>query len=182
MRYKLALIHVELVESRSAIWAFTRKSVRGIEHKYRVRDRNFAARNEWTCVVRVSKNPRDHIEVRPVDVPTLAAWANLERRSLTFPRATRPGYTNRRYCFVAIADYTGQRTKRTAGRGQREALPPWFQQLRSRMRLKKTVRPTHGTDGDKLVLLAAPDDHATMIRYFFPTKVWPLKDRRGLRE
>ena len=44
------------------------------------------------------------------------------------------------------------------------------------MRLKKNVRPTRGTDGESLVVLVAPDDHAMMIRLFFATKVWVLKE------
>jgi hypothetical protein len=44
------------------------------------------------------------------------------------------------------------------------------------MRLKRNVRPTRGTDGDALVVLVAADDHAAMIRLFFATKVWVLKE------
>jgi hypothetical protein len=179
--YKIGLVQVDRVDSREAVWDFAKKPVRGTEHTYRVHDANLPSRNDWMFIVRVPRDPRASIEIRPVIVPALAAWSKLERRSLTFPRATRTGYTGQRYCFVALADITGARTKRTASKGEQRALPPWFRQLRSRMRLKKTVRPTRGTDGEKLVMLVGPSDHATMIRYFFPTKVWPLKERRGIR-
>ena len=45
------------------------------------------------------------------------------------------------------------------------------------MRLKQNVRPTRGTDGDALVILVPAGDHAAMIRLFFATKVWVLKER-----
>jgi hypothetical protein len=44
------------------------------------------------------------------------------------------------------------------------------------MRLKHNVRPTKGTDGESLVVLVQPNDHAAMIRLFFATKVWVLKE------
>jgi hypothetical protein len=44
------------------------------------------------------------------------------------------------------------------------------------MRRKEVVRPTRGTDGQSLVLLVPADDHAGMIRLFFATKVWVLKE------
>jgi hydrogenase maturation factor len=48
--------------------------------------------------------------------------------------------------------------------------------MRGRMRRKQNVRPTKGTDGDALVVLVQPGDHAAMIRLFFATKVWVLKE------
>jgi hypothetical protein len=48
------------------------------------------------------------------------------------------------------------------------------------MRTKKSVRSTHGNDGEDLVALVAADDHAGMIRLFFATKVWVLKERISL--
>ena len=49
------------------------------------------------------------------------------------------------------------------------------------MRRKEVVRSTRGTDGNALVLLV-PDDHASMIRLFFATKVWVLKEGFSLGE
>jgi hypothetical protein len=48
------------------------------------------------------------------------------------------------------------------------------------MRLKQKVRTTKGNDGEDLVILVRPDDHETMIRLFFATKVWVLKERIAL--
>jgi hypothetical protein len=63
---------------------------------------------------------------------------------------------------------------------QRDQLPRWFDPLRRRMRIKEKVRNTRGTDGQVLVLLVHADDHPTMIRLFFATKVWIMKERVAL--
>ena len=63
---------------------------------------------------------------------------------------------------------------------ERGDLPPWFEPLKGRMRIKQNVRTTRGTDGQALVVLVAPDDHAAMIRLFFATKVWVLKEKIAL--
>jgi hypothetical protein len=44
------------------------------------------------------------------------------------------------------------------------------------MRRKERVRSTRGTDGNALVVLVNPDDHAMMIRLYFAMKVWVLKE------
>jgi hypothetical protein len=77
---------------------------------------------------------------------------------------------------VALADPTGGRTKDVVKGDERDRLPAWFDPLRGRMRRKQNVRPTRGTDGESLVVLVAADDHASMIRLFFATKVWVLKE------
>jgi hypothetical protein len=91
--------------------------------------------------------------------------------------ATKGEARGRRYCLVALADPTGERSRDVIRGDERSKLPPWFDAVASRMRLKQTVRPTKGTDAQSLVVLVAPDDHATMIRLFFATKVWVLKER-----
>ena len=48
------------------------------------------------------------------------------------------------------------------------------------MRLKQNVRPTRGTDGQALVVLVGANDHEAMIRLFFATKVWVLKEAVAL--
>ncbi len=44
------------------------------------------------------------------------------------------------------------------------------------MRRKETVKLTRGTDGQALVVLVPAGDYAEMIRLFFATKVWVLKE------
>jgi hypothetical protein len=48
------------------------------------------------------------------------------------------------------------------------------------MRIKEKVRPTRGTDGKALVVLVPPGAHEWMIRLFFATKVWVLKEKIAL--
>jgi hypothetical protein len=99
---------------------------------------------------------------------------------LTFTRATKGDARGKWYCPVALADPTGVRSRAVVRGDQRERLPKWFDELRKRMRIKEKVRNTRGTDSQALVLLVDPDDHATMIRLFFATKVWIMKERIAL--
>ena len=74
------------------------------------------------------------------------------------------------------SDPRGTRTKDVIRWDQRRDLPRWFEGLERRMRMKERVRSTKGTDGNTLVLLVNPDDHAMMIRLYFAMKVWVLKE------
>jgi hypothetical protein len=150
-RYQLDRVMIEAGESRPATWTFGGDAVSGTEQAYAVTDANYSS-------------------------PNLKVWAELADRSLTFSRATRREARGRWYCQVALADPTGSRTKDVVKGDERRRLPPWFDPLQGRMRLKRNVRPTRGTDGDALVVLVAADDHAAMIRLFFATKVWVLKE------
>jgi hypothetical protein len=81
---------------------------------------------------------------------------------------------------VALADPTGEKSRAIVRADQRGKLPRWFDALRGRMRVKEKVKSTRGTDGRSLVVLVPADDHASMIRLFFATKVWILKERIAL--
>jgi hypothetical protein len=179
-RYSPDKLDIQPAGERPATWTFTRDAVSGTEFRYAVTDGNFESRNGWEFVVRVPKDRGDRIEVRPQIVPNLKAWARLERRSLTFARATKTGYTGRVYCQVALADTTGERTKDVARTDERADLPRWFDAFRTRLRAKGTVRATKGHDEDQLVAVVDKDDHAAMIALFFATKVWVLKEKFAL--
>jgi hypothetical protein len=172
-RYRLDIVAVHPGGHRPATWAFARTPVSGIEYSYSVTDGNFRARNEWEFVVRVPKKAGERIEVRPARVPNVNVWADLERRSLTFKRATRQSYRGSLYCVVSLADATGQKSRMLVM--DKSDLPRWFQQLQPRLRKKTTVASTRGTDAEALVLYCAPGDHAFMIRAFFAMKVWVLR-------
>ena len=176
-KYQPDSLQIIRTTERPATWSFTREPVSGTEFTYAVVDGNFRSRNVWEFTVRVPEGRDERVEVRPRLTPSLAAWAGLERRSLTFTRARKSAYRGWLYGQVALADPTGGRTKDVVKGDERDSLPPWFDGLRSRMRLKQNVRPTRGTDGQSLVVLVRPDDHATMIRLFFATKVWVLKEK-----
>lgn len=176
-RYDLDRVTVEPGESRPATWTFAGEAVTGTEKSYTVTDANFTRQNEWGFIVRVPKGRGTRIEVRPRSTPTVKAWAELTDRSLTFLPATKGETRGRWYAQVALADPTGGRSKDVVRGDERSLLPKWFDRLQGRMRLKKNVRTTRGTDGESLVILVPSGDHAAMIRLFFATKVWVLKER-----
>lgn len=175
--YKLDLIEIEPGLSRLATWTFAGAGMSGTEQSYRVVDGNFPRRNEWEFIVRLPKKRTERIEVRPRTTPNVQAWAELPDRSLTFMRGTLGAAKGKRYCQIALADATHNKTKDIVRADERDRLPRWFAPLASRIRRKQSVRPTKGTDGDALVLLVGPDDYAAMIRAFFACKVWVLKER-----
>jgi len=175
-RYRLEKVVIEPIEERTASWGFAGRAVTGTEYFFTVTDGNYRQRNRWEFVVRVPRAPADRIEVRPTRLPNDGAWAELDRRSLTFNRATRGAYRGQTYCQVALADPTGNRTKDVVHRGEQQSLPAWFDQLSSRIKVKDTVRQSSGTDGHALVALVGPHDFEAMIRLFFACKVWILKE------
>ncbi|HEX6432971.1 MAG TPA: hypothetical protein VFZ87_01955 [Gemmatimonadales bacterium] len=179
-RYDLDRVTVEPGEERASSWTFGGKPVTGVEQTYIVRDENFRSRNEWEFIVRIPRVRGERIEVRPRTTPNVRAWAELPDRSLTFSRASKGGARGKWYCQVALADPTGAKSRSIVRGDQRAKLPRWFDSLRGRMRVKETVKPTRGTDGQSLVVLVPADDHASMIRLFFATKVWILKERVAL--
>jgi hypothetical protein len=174
--YSLEKVLVAGGERRAATWTFGGTPVSGVEQTYTVTDTNFLANNQWEFIVRLPRTSGDSIEVRPRTTPAVKVWAELPDRSLTFMRATRGAARGKRYCQVALADVTGERSRSVVRADQRDSLPRWFGPLRTRMRTKHVVKPTRGTDGDSLVVLVTADDYASMIRLFFATKVWILKE------
>lgn len=176
-RYRLDKVDIAASGERSASWGFAGGAVSGSEHSFVVTDGNYRRRNHWEFVARVPKETGGRIEVRPTLLPNDRAWADLDRRSLTFARATRSRYRGQRYCQVALADPQGLRTKDLVHKGEKDRLPAWFRQIGGRIKVKETVRATKGTDGHALVAIVGSDDYATMIRLFFAMKVWVLKEK-----
>jgi hypothetical protein len=179
-RYQLDKVKVEPGETRASAWTFGGRPVSGTEQSYVVLDGNFRSRNQWEFIVRTPRQAGERIEVRPRTTPNVRAWAELPDRSLTFSRATRGAAKGKWYCQVALADPTGNRSRDVVRGDERQLLPRWFDSVRGRMRTKAKVRTTRGTDGEALVLLISPGDHEAMIRLFFATKVWVLKERFAL--
>ena len=181
-RYRLDKVEIHPSGERNASWGFAGRAVTGTEYTFVVTDGNYRQRNHWEFVARVPKASADRIEIRPTLLPSDRAWAELDRRSLTFNRATKSSYRGLRYCQVALADPAGRRTKDVVHRGEKDKLPSWFKQISSRIKIKETVRQTHGTDGHALVVTVGANDYETMIRLFFTMKVWILKERIVLPE
>jgi hypothetical protein len=176
----LEKVTVTAGEQRPSTWTFGGKAMAGLEQTYTVRDANFTSRNEWEFIIRWPRERDGRIEVRPRSSPNVKVWAELPDRSLTFSRATIGAARGKWYCQVALADPTGLRSRSVVRGDERQLLPSWFQQLRGRMREKARVRSTKGTDRQALVVLVPANDHAAMIRLFFATKVWILKERFAL--
>jgi hypothetical protein len=176
-RYRLDRVAVVPGEQRASTWTFGGKPMSGTEQTYHVLDGNFLSRNEWVFVVRLPKERDARIEVRPRVTPNVKVWAELPDRSITFSRATKGDARGKWYCQVALADPTGGRSRDIVRGDERGSLPAWFDALRGRMRVKQNVKSTKGTDGEALVVLISAGDHAAMIRLFFATKVWVLKER-----
>lgn len=176
-RYRLDKVDIAASGERNASWGFAGRAVNGTEHAFVVTDGNYRQRNHWEFIARVAKEASGRVEVRPSLLPNDRAWADLDRRSLTFNRATKSRYRGQRYCQVALADPRGVRTKDIVHKGEKDHLPAWFRQIGGRIKVKETVRATRGTDGHALVVTVGNDDYATMIRLFFAMKVWVLKEK-----
>jgi hypothetical protein len=188
-RYRLDQVAVEAGEVRRGKWSFAKGGrqapVRGNEHSYAVTDGNLGGRNKWEFLVRVPDQSEGRVEIRPRATPPMQTWKALTYRSLQFQKATKGDARGRRYCKVSLAvppsgrareDPRGTRTKDIVRWDERRGLPRWFEGLERRMRTKERVRSTRGTDGNTLVMLVDPDDHEMMIRLYFATKVWVLKE------
>jgi hypothetical protein len=188
-RYRLDKVAVEAGEVRRGKWSFAKGGrqapVRGNEHVYAVTDENLGGRNKWEFLVRVPDDSDGRVEIRPRATPPLQTWKALTYRSLQFQKATKGEARGKRYAKVSLAvppsgraseDPRGNRTKDVIRTDQRRDLPRWFEGLERRMRAKDRVRSTRGTDGNTLVVLVNPDDHAAMIRLYFAMKVWVLKE------
>ena len=179
-RYRLDRVIVEPGEQRASTWTFGGEAMAGIEQSFTVRDQNFSGRNQWEFIVRTPSARDGRVEVRPRTTPNVKVWAELPDRSLTFLRATKGEARGKWYCKVALADPTGLKSRDVVRADERAELPPWFDPLKGRMRRKQTVRTTRGNDGEDLVVLVAAADYVAMIRLFFATKVWVLKERIAL--
>jgi hypothetical protein len=174
VRYRFDRIELEGPEKKAATWAFAGgKTIRGTEYRYRVKDANHRQRNRWVLLVRVPDYPYGRIEVRAEQAPNDQAFVGLDHRALTFRRCTLGTYTRFRYCPLALAKPSGA-AKDVVHNSQKYLLPAW---LRSQLRLrqKRTVRHSKGTDLKSLVALVPRDDYEEMIRVFLATKAWVLK-------
>ena len=180
-RYRLDRVTVVPFEQRASTWTFAGEAMSGIEQTFMVQDGNLPPPNRWEFLIRYPADRNQRVEVRPRTTPNIKAWAELPDRSLTFSRATKGDARGKWYCQVALADPTGARSRTIVRGDERGQLPAWFDELKGRMRLKHNVRTTRGTDGESLVILVPPDDYVAMIRLFFATKVWILKERVSLR-
>lgn len=160
-------------------WVMAKRRVVGVVNVYQVIDRNFRKHNAWTFHVHTpdKRCTDDNIIVRPEAAPTREHLGWIEGKSITFRPTDRPTQFGDVYCKVNIADASGWKTKVGTRRGERDALPRWLGCFRYRMRLKRTVKDTQGTDENSQVILLRRDDHVRMIQVFFVLRVWPQVER-----
>lgn len=182
-RYDFDRLDTENICIESGRWDMANYPVRGKEHYYNIRDRNYRPSREWQFVVRVPDGRcRDQsIQVQPWTVPGDAVWDGLERRVITFIPAENGPHYGSVYCKIFFQDTYGVKTKIGTHRGERNDFPCWMQPLRYRMRLKKTVKDTRGTDAKSQVIVLKPEDHKRMVWVFFATKVWVAAEGFRLR-
>jgi hypothetical protein len=182
MRYRFDKLELTPRERRSASWTFGTKPVTGIEHGYGLTDHNLTRQNQWEFVVRIPKDPKGRIEVRPMHVPDDRAWAGLDRRGLTFMPATRRGYTGYRYCQISLPSNDGKASRHVMHRDQIDRLPYWIRDLGPKLlRNKITVTTTRAKDDHSLVALVRRDDYQAMIAMYMATKAWVLKAGKAIK-
>jgi hypothetical protein len=174
-RYHPLKVNVTLERDQRSSWKWDERTIQGTEHVYNVDDGNFDRLKRWQFAVRVPKE-NGQIIVQPVNVPGKAAFAGLQRRSITFQKATKHPFRSKRYCKLNLADPTGEKNRRSTRRGQRDALPNWFQYFRPHMRLKDTVTTTAARDGKAQVIVVPADDYRRMIRLYFALRVWIMQE------
>jgi hypothetical protein len=180
MRYRFDKLDLSPREARSASWTFAGQAVAGTEYPFALTDRNLRRQNQWEFVVRVPKESKGRIEVRPARVPDDKAWAGLDRRGLMFMPATRRGYTSYRYCQLSLPSNDGKASRHIVRRADASRLPYWIRDLKG-LRNKLTVTTTRARDGDSLVILVPRDDYQAMVRTYVATKAWVLKAGKGVR-
>ena len=175
-RYQLDLVTVMPGDSRPAAWTFAGDAVSGTEQSYHVTDGNFPTRNLWEFMVRIPKARGNASRCDRARHRTSRSGPSspIDRSPSREPPRARPAAAGTARWPWPIRPASG--ASDVIRGDQRHQLPAWFTPLQGRMRLKQNVRPTKGTDGESLVILVQPDDYAAMIRLFFATKVWVLKE------
>lgn len=178
--FHLFNVDVESQGQQVGRWQFAGRNIKGTIFEYLVTDHNFQTDRKWRFAVRVPNDFRSagYIEVRALHNPQKRCWSGIERMSVNFARATRPNYKGLLYAKVFLADPTGKSNKRGLRRGEKMFLPPYLRRLK--LRVKKTVASTRGTDGKSLVAVANPNKHADMIKVFMATRAWVLYNKLSL--
>ena len=116
---------------------------------YLVRDKNIGTPGDWTIelhkklVERVNSDVQEVTIVRAAMAPPKASirMASLTRQSIMIVPATRGRYQGRAYAHISFRPVQTHGGRRTAARGQKDALPDWFSRIYGRrIRLRATVQ------------------------------------------
>lgn len=173
-------VRVAFLSKERTGWTFGNARAQGTIFHYKVSDYNYRTRNQWRFAIQVPNEwtKGNYIVVKPESVPNRRAWAGLERRSLSFHRATLGQHRGRLYGMLAISDVQGAKTKIQLTRSNTKLLMPKW--LREFSPLEKgLVTTTRGKVGEHVVAVLDRGDHGRMIRLFLALKAWILDDARS---
>ena len=172
--FKTERLQVSFLDEQRGVWDFAGKMCKGTKFHYEVDDGNYPTRNRWQFVVQVPDDwtKGNYINVRPVEVPSRKVWAGLDRRTVSFQRATLGRHRAKVYAKLAIADVEGEKTRRVLSHETRKLMPKWLAEFRPVQ--KQRVTNTAANDGEHLVAVVDRDDHARMIALFMALKAWVL--------
>jgi len=172
--FKTGLIEMSFLEERRAVWDFAGRFCKGTEFLYEVDDYNYWARNHWQFTVQVPDDwtKGNYINVRPSIVPNRKAWAGLDRRTISFQRATIGRHRGRVYAKLAIADVKAEKTRLVLTKDNKRFMPKWLKEFFPVQ--KQRVTKSFANDGEHLVAVLKRDDHLAMIKLFLACKAWIL--------
>ncbi|MGD9597154.1 MAG: hypothetical protein AB7G76_09545 [Steroidobacteraceae bacterium] len=159
---------------------------------YGVVDKNLATGGEWIVelhrklVARSSGEVQDALIVRPALAPRRASskMVSLTRQSIMIVPATKGKYEGRPYAHISFRQAQSFGGRRTASRGEKDALPEWFlEHYKRKLRLRATVQgKIHSDDAvgirlskfhdAKQVLIFDEWKDEDFIRFFFIVRVY----------
>jgi hypothetical protein len=172
--FKTDLVEMSFLDDRRAVWDFTGQLCKGTEFLYEVDDYNYWTRNHWQFMVQVPDDwtKGNYINVRPLIIPNRRAWAGLDRRTMSFQRATIGRHRARVYGKLAIADVKGEKTRLVLNKDSKRSMPKWLKVFSPLQ--KQRVTRSYANDGEHLVAVLDRDDHLRMIQLFLACKAWVL--------
>jgi hypothetical protein len=159
-----------------AHWEFSGRVSHGAVYHYAALDANDEMPLPWWFLLHVPKefNKGSYLLLQALDYPRTKAWTPIARTVINFAKATMPDYRGMLYAKIRLADPLGSQKYESVAWANRLALPEYVRTFE--LRAKKLVATTRGSDANSLVAVVRRDDHAQMIRLFFATKAWPLRE------
>jgi hypothetical protein len=172
--FKTDLIEISFLDEKRGVWDFAGRLCKGTEYFYEVDDYNYCMRNHWQFMIQVPDawTKGNYINVKPVIVPNRTAWAGLDRRTMSFQRATIGRHRAKVYGKLAIADAKGEKTRLMLNKYNKRSMPKWLKGFSPVQ--KQRVTTSAANDVEDLVAVFNRDDHIAMIKLFLACKSWVL--------
>jgi hypothetical protein len=170
--FRYDLVDILAKEKKPGCSDFHGRKVRGTEYYYSVVDNNFKLKKRWEFKIFIPKKQTKGIYtvVIPTKVPNRTMWAGLERRPLTFNRATLGKYRRKQYATLSAADVSGVCNKKVLKKGNE----PYWIKKRFLITKKSSVTKTAGRDGGQPVAVVKKDDWFEKIYLYLALKPWIL--------